>query len=79
MNTVLYIITLIIVVLIELQVNKNNNFIISTYKNPIFKLIFLFSIYLYGNYDINFTLLIAMFYVYIGQKIQEKELLNIIL
>jgi hypothetical protein len=48
------------------------------YKSPIFKLIFLFGIYLYGDKDIILTLLLAIFYISLGQQIQKNELLKIL-
>jgi hypothetical protein len=75
MNTSLYIISFIVFYIIERNLNKKKS-IITVYKNPIFKLIFLFGIYLYGDNDYILSLLFAVFYIYIGQKIQEKELLN---
>jgi len=77
MNALLYIICIVIFVLTDTILNKNNQIIV-IYKNPIFKLIFLFLIYLYGNNDIILTLLSAIYYVYLGQKIQEKELKSIL-
>jgi hypothetical protein len=46
------------------------------YKNPIFKIVFLLSLYYYGNTNIPITLLLAIYYVSLGQVIQEKELLH---
>lgn len=74
MNTLLYIIGGFILLLIEINFNQYNKLINNVYKNPIFKLIFLFGIYLYGDNDVVFTLLCAIYYVYLGQNIQEKEL-----
>lgn len=48
----------------------------SIYKNPIFKIVFLLSLYYYGNTNIPITLLLAIYYVSLGQIIQEKELLH---
>jgi hypothetical protein len=62
--------------LIESIIYKYNQ-IIAIYKNPIFKLIFIFGIYIYGEKDIILTLLFAMYYIYLGQKIQETELNNL--
>jgi hypothetical protein len=76
MNNLLYITNIIIFILLDSFFDINDK-IIRIYKNPIFKLIFLFGIYLYGEIDIVLTLLFAMYYVYLGQKIQEKELLLI--
>ncbi len=74
MNSLLHITSIFIFVLLESFLSKNNN-IIAIYKNPVFKLIFIFGIYLYGEKDIILTLLISMYYIYLGQKIQENELL----
>ena len=71
---ILYIIGFIVFILIE--INLNNKLIITIFKNPIFKLIFLFGIYLYGNNNIIFTLLCATYYIYISQRILEKEIIN---
>jgi hypothetical protein len=56
-------------------INNLNDKIINIYKNPIFKLIFLFGLYYYGDINIYITILYAIFYIYLGQKILEKELL----
>lgn len=77
MNILLYTISIVLIIIIELIMNKTNQIII-IYKNPIFKLIFLFIIYLYGEKDIVFALLLATYYIYLGQKIQKNELLRII-
>jgi hypothetical protein len=62
--------------LILLYITKHlNKEIILIYKNPIFKIIFLFGLYTFGNNNIYLTILLAFYYIYIGQKIQEKELL----
>jgi hypothetical protein len=74
MNTLLYIIGSFILLLIEINFDQDYKLINTVYKNPIFKLVFLFGIYLYGNNDVVFTLLSAMYYVYLGQNIQQKEL-----
>ena len=76
MNTLLYIIGSFILFLIEISFNEYYKLINIVYKNPIFKLIFLFGIYLYGDNDVVFTLLCAMYYIYLGQNIQQKELLS---
>ena len=73
MNTLLHITCIFIFVLIETILSNNKKFI-TIYKNPVFKLILLFGIYLYGEKDIELTLLFAMYYIYLGQKIQENEL-----
>jgi hypothetical protein len=74
MNTLLHITSIFIFILFESFLIKNE-LIINIYKNPIFKLIFLFEIYIYGEKDIILTLLFSLYYVYLGQKIEEKELL----
>jgi hypothetical protein len=56
-------------------INNLNDKIINIYKNPIFKLIFLFGLYYYGDINIYITILYSIFYIYLGQKILEKELL----
>jgi len=73
MNTLLYMTIIFIFILIESPLSQNKE-IITIYKSPIFKLIFLFGIYLYGNDNIIFTLIYAMYYIYLGQKIQKIEL-----
>ena len=75
MNTLLYIIIFLFFLFIEFNLNKNK-LILTIYKNPVFKLIFLFIIFIFGNNDHVLSLLSAVFYVYIGQKIQEIELIN---
>ena len=77
MNSLLHITSIFIFILIESVLSQNSK-IIGIYKNPVFKLIFLFGIFLYGEKDIVLTLLISMYYVYLGQKIQENELLLIL-
>jgi hypothetical protein len=52
-----------------------NDEIIYFYKNPIFKIIFLFGLYAFGNNNIYMALFLAFYYIYFNQKIQEKELL----
>jgi hypothetical protein len=75
-NIIIYFISLIIFSYI---LNNLNFTIINIYNYPIFKLVFLFSIYIYGTYDPILTLLLAIYYVYLGQKIKEKEsLYNIV-
>jgi hypothetical protein len=71
-NVIIYFISLIIFSSILYNLNIT---IINIYNYPIFKLIFLFGLYTYGNYDHILSLLIAIYYVYLGQVIKEKELL----
>jgi hypothetical protein len=52
------------------------NFIITIYKNPIFKLSCLLFILFYGNYDQKLTFYFAINYIYVGQLIYEQELLK---
>ncbi len=58
--------------------NNLSYIIIRIYKSPIFKLIFLFGIYLYGDKDMILTLLLAILYISLGQQIQKNELLKIL-
>lgn len=73
MDIILYIISILLIIFIEL---KLDNMIIKIYKNPIFKLIFLFMIYLYGENNIIFTILSSTYYIYLDQKIKENEQSN---
>ena len=53
---------------------KIPTFVIDTYKNPIFKILLLLCLYLFGNYNIPLTLFIAVNYIGLGQLIQTNEL-----
>ena len=75
MNPATIIVILISLAIFNYIINNLNYQVINIYKNPIFKLIFLFGIYYYGDLNIYITILYAIFYIYLGQKIQEKELL----
>lgn len=75
MNSATVIVILISLAIFNYIVNNLNHRVINIYKNPIFKLIFLFGIYYYGDLNIYITILYAIFYIYLGQKILEKELL----
>jgi hypothetical protein len=75
MNPATIIVILISLAIFNYIVNNLNHTIINIYKKPIFKIIFLFGIYYYGDINIYITMLYAIFYIYLGQKIQEKELL----
>jgi hypothetical protein len=77
MNSEFYIIelTIFLVLIYFIDYLNINKEIISLYKNPIFKIIFLFGLYTFGNNNIYLTLFLAFYYIYLGQKIQEKELL----
>jgi len=72
MNYIFQLILFLLLVYISEHINKE---IIIIYKNPVFKIIFLFSLYIYGSNDIPFTIFLAFYYVYLGQRIQQKELL----
>ena len=77
MNYVNYNIYLIIfIIFIIIEKNKTNKTIIWLYKNPIFKLLFLFGLFLYGHNDYVLTIIFAVFYIYLGQLIQHIELLE---
>jgi hypothetical protein len=71
--------TIIIILVLFLSFNyikdNLNNKIIALYKNPILKIILLLGLYYYGYYNIYITLMVALYYIYLGQLIQEKELL----
>ena len=75
MNSTTFIILLLsFIIFIYIKDNLTSS-MIAIYKNPIFKMIFLFALYYYGNINIYFTIVLAIYYIFIGQKIQEKELL----
>ena len=58
-------------------IDKNlDDKIINIYKNPIFKLIFLFGLYYYSEYDKYLTILLGIYYIYLNQKIKEVELME---
>lgn len=58
-------------------INQNlDNKIINIYKNPIFKLIFLFGLYYYSEYDKYLTFLLGIYYIYLNQRIKEIELMD---
>ena len=73
MNVLIYISSLTIFILL---IKNLKPMFIKIYKNSIFKLIFLFGLYLFGNNDITMTLLLSIYYIYLGQIIQEIELLK---
>jgi hypothetical protein len=52
------------------------NIIIDIYKNPIFKIIFLFTLLVYGKKNIPITIFFAINWVGLSHQIQEQELLN---
>jgi len=49
--------------------------IINIYKNPIFKLFFLLTLYFFGYYNVYITLFLAINYVALDLKIKNQELL----
>ena len=55
--------------------NNLNSKTIFIYKHPIFKVIFLLLLFVYGDMNQYLTVLCAFYYIYIGQLIQDKELL----
>jgi len=67
-----YIIIFIICNYIEYNINKT---IIKIYKNPIFRLLFLYLLYIFLEYDKIISLLLLICYIYIGEIIKESELL----
>ena len=75
MNSTTIILILLTFLLFNYLKNNLNTQVISIYKNPIFKVIFLLSLYYYGTVNIYLTLFFALYYIYFGQIIQEKELL----
>ena len=75
MNPTTIIIILFLFLLFNYLKDNLNNNLIYTYKSPIFKIIFLLGLYYYGNINIYLTLIFAFYYIYIGQLIQQKELL----
>jgi hypothetical protein len=75
MNPTTIILILLTFLLFNYLKNNINTSVISIYKNPIFKIIFLLGLYYYGTVNIYLTLIFALYYIYFGQIIQEKELL----
>jgi hypothetical protein len=51
-------------------------FIVNIYKNPIFKICFLLSLYFFGYDNVLLTFFLAVNYVGLGLKIQNQELLK---
>ena len=51
-------------------------FIIDLYNNPIFKIIFMLSLYFFGNQNIKLMLFLAINFVGLGLKIQNQELIK---
>lgn len=49
--------------------------IINIYNDRIFTLFFLFSLLFFGNKNIKLTLILAIIWIFIGQIINEQELL----
>jgi len=79
MNSTTIVLILLTFLLFNYLKNNLNTQIISYYKNPLFKIVFLLGLYYYGTVNIYLTLIFALYYIYIGQLIQEKELLYKIL
>jgi len=78
-NNYLFFIILIIIGIIfysNFNIKYIHNDIINIYKNPLFKIFFLLLLFTFGNYNIPFTLFLAVNYIGFGQLIQEKELMN---
>lgn len=73
MKNIIYI--LVIFMCYYIDKNLDNN-IINIYKNPIFKLIFLFGLYYYFESYKYLTFLLGIFYIYLNQKIKEVELMD---
>ena len=49
--------------------------IINIYKNPVFKIFFLLTLYFFGYYNLYLTLFLAINYVVLDLKIKNQELL----
>ena len=49
-------------------------FIIDLYNNPIFKIIFMMSLYFFGHLNIKLMFFLAINFVGLGLKIQNQEL-----
>lgn len=75
MNPTTIILILLTFLIFNYFKNNLNTQVISIYKNPIFKIVFLLGLYYYGTVNIYLTLSFALYYIYFGQIIQEKELL----
>jgi hypothetical protein len=75
MNSTTIVLILLTFLLFNYLKDNLSNQIISYYKNPVFKIVFLLGLYYYGTVNIYLTLIFALYYIYIGQLIQEKELL----
>ena len=73
MKNIIYI--LVIFMCYYIDKNLDNN-IINIYKNPIFKLIFLFGLYYYFENYKYLTFLLGIFYIYLNQRIKEVELMD---
>jgi hypothetical protein len=75
MNSTTIVLILLTFLLFNYLKDNLSTQIISYYKNPLFKIVFLLGLYYYGTVNIYLTLIFALYYIYIGQLIQEKELL----
>jgi len=76
MKIITFISILLSYLIFNYLLNNLNNDIIAIYKNPLFKILFLFGLYYFGNNNIYLTIIFSIYYIYLGQKIQEKELLH---
>jgi hypothetical protein len=54
---------------------KINDKVVNIYKNPIFKVVFLLTLYAYGHYDPIISLVLATFYVMLDFNIKKQDLL----
>jgi hypothetical protein len=77
-NYILFFILIIIGIYFYNNINASciPNFIIYIYKNPLFKIIFLLALYLFGRYNIPLALFIAVNYIGLDHLIQQKELMQ---
>jgi hypothetical protein len=64
-----------IIIIYNLLISNNNLNIERIYKNPVFKFIFLYLIYIFGKRDESIALLLAILYIYTDQFIKKRELL----
>ena len=72
-----YIILLCVIIYIYLFLsNEVPKKVINIYKNPVFKVIFLMTLYFFGYYNIYLTLFLAINYVVLDLKIKNQELLE---
>lgn len=80
MNNIIYIIIFYFFIYIYYTKNfKIPIYIIKIYKNNLFKIFFLFTLLFFGNKNIPLTLALAINWVGLNQKIQEQELLHLLI